>query len=95
VASQVLWRGAQAKVLARRGDLEGAEALAAEAVALASHTDALNLRADAWMDLAAVLGIARREDDPGDAAQHALALYEEKGNVVMARVARNSMQDPA
>jgi hypothetical protein len=36
--------GAQAKVLAWRGDPEGAEALASEAVVLASHTDALNLR---------------------------------------------------
>jgi hypothetical protein len=47
------------------------------------------------MDLAAVLGIAKREDDATDAVKHALALYEEKGNVVLTRVARGSMQDPA
>jgi tetratricopeptide (TPR) repeat protein len=94
VTSQVLWRGAQAKVLARRGDLEGAETLATEAVALASHTDALNLRADAWMDLATVLRIAEREGDAAEAVQHAFALYEEKGNVVMTGVARGLLHDP-
>src|SRR5206468_2331974 len=52
IASQVVWRGAQAKVLAHQGDDRRAEMLASEAVTLASRTDALNLHADALMDLA-------------------------------------------
>jgi hypothetical protein len=95
VVSQVLWRGAQAKVLASRQDFERAEELAAESVALASRTDALNLHADAFMDLAAVRRLAQREHDASEAVREALRLYERKGNVVSTRLARGLLQNVA
>jgi hypothetical protein len=76
--TQVVWRGALAKVLARKGEVAEAARLAQEAVDRSSGTDGLNLRADALLDQAVILA----EDDPSrrDNAQAARALYEEKGN---------------
>jgi tetratricopeptide (TPR) repeat protein len=76
LTTQVQWRGPRAVVLARQGRAAEAEALAREAVVLADRTDFLNLRADAYADLAAVAGDTA-------AAAHASALYEQKGNVAI------------
>ena len=88
LSAGVQWRAVQAKLLARRGDVEQAEALAREAVALAGETDFLVLHADALMDLAEVLRLAGREDESTPVVEQALALYEQKGNVVGAERAR-------
>jgi hypothetical protein len=77
--TQVVWRGALAKVLARRDELDQAADFASEAVTLANDTDGLNLKGDAQLDLAEVL----RVDDPSEAgarADEARQRYEEKGN---------------
>jgi hypothetical protein len=84
---QVIYRGTRAKLMARRGDPE-AEALAREAVALADRTDVLDLRADALMDLAEVLGADGRSNLAAVEIQAALELYERKGNAVAAERAR-------
>jgi tetratricopeptide (TPR) repeat protein len=84
----VQWRAVRAKLLARQGESERAEALAREAVALAAETDFLVLRADALMDLAEVLLAAARETDSVQFVEQALELYEQKGNVVAAEGAR-------
>jgi len=52
-------------------------------VSLAEATDATNLLADAFADLAIVLHVAR-DDAFDDAARRALDLYEQKGNVAAA-----------
>ena len=84
VVTQVIWRGVRAKLLARERAREAAEELAREAVSLIEPTDLLTHRADALLDLAAVIG--------KDAYQHvveaALVLYELKGNAVGAARAR-------
>jgi predicted ATPase/DNA-binding SARP family transcriptional activator len=84
----VQWRAVRAKLLARQGDPEPAEALAREAVAIAAETDFLVLRGDALMDLAEVLRPAGRETDAVPLVEQALELYEQKGNVVAAERAR-------
>ncbi len=84
----VQWRAVRAKLLARRGELAAAEALAREAVALADETDFTVLRGDAFMDLADVLLTAGRETESTAFAKQALKLYEQKGNVVAAERAR-------
>jgi tetratricopeptide (TPR) repeat protein len=91
VLSQIYWRSTRAKVLAQRGELEAAEALAREAVAFAEESDFLIPRADALLDLAEVLRLAGRSDEPADAVARALALYEAKGNVVMAERTRAAL----
>jgi tetratricopeptide (TPR) repeat protein len=83
--SQVRWRAARAKLLARRGDIERGERLAREAVALAKPTDSPNLKADALMDLVEVLCLSRRTAEARPHLSRALALYQGKGNVVSAR----------
>jgi tetratricopeptide (TPR) repeat protein len=83
---QMLWRQVRGKVLARRGELEEGERLVREAVALAEETDMLNAHADALIDLADVLALAAQ--DPRAELDRALALYERKGNLVMAERTR-------
>ena len=79
---QMRWRPVYAKVLARRGELDAALVLAAEAVGRASMTDSLGAHAAALDDHAEVLLLAEREDDGRRAAAMAADLYRQKGNVV-------------
>jgi class 3 adenylate cyclase/tetratricopeptide (TPR) repeat protein len=83
---QMMWRHVRARVLARRGELEEGERLAREAVALAAETDMLNVHGDALLDLAEVLALAGKDARPE--LEQALALYERKGNLVMAERTR-------
>jgi predicted ATPase/class 3 adenylate cyclase len=90
VVSQVLWRSARAKVLARRGEPEVAEATAREALTLAARTDLVNTQADALLDLAEVLTLAGRGDEARAAAGEAAGLYEQKGNLPSLERARRA-----
>jgi len=90
VLSQVLWRSARAKILARRGSFEAAEAAAREAVAIAEPTDLLNTQADARLDLAEVLALAGRADEARGAAGAAAERYERKGNLPSLERARQA-----
>jgi class 3 adenylate cyclase/tetratricopeptide (TPR) repeat protein len=83
-ATQMLWRQARAKVLARRGEYAEAERLAGEAVNIARQTDSPNVQGDALADLAEVLELGGRATEAAEAREQALALYERKGNIVMA-----------
>ncbi|HET9309772.1 MAG TPA: adenylate/guanylate cyclase domain-containing protein [Actinomycetota bacterium] len=91
MTNQMLWRQVEAKVFARRGDHDEAIRLAREAVALGDRTDMLDDRASARLDLAEVLGLAGRPDEAATALEEALALYERKGNVVMAGRVRDRL----
>jgi hypothetical protein len=88
---QMLWHQVRGKVLARRGELEEGERFAREAVAVAEETDMLNAHADALIDLAEVLALAG-QDGRGELEQ-ALALYELKGNLVMAERTRSRLAE--
>jgi tetratricopeptide (TPR) repeat protein len=92
VLTQALWRSARAKVRARAGSGEEAEALAREAVQFAERTDALWERADAYMDLCEVLGYAGRNDEAAAAVKEALRCYEQKELLVGAARARDILQ---
>ncbi|QTN24749.1 AAA family ATPase [Rhizobacter sp. AJA081-3] len=83
--SQALWRMVRAPILARAGELLLAEELARNAVELVRRTESPMLQADALAELAAVLAIAERHDEAHCLRAEALALYESKGNRVMAR----------
>jgi predicted ATPase/class 3 adenylate cyclase len=80
--TQILWRRVRARVLAREGVFESAEALAREAARLAEKTDDLDDRGDTLMDLADVLSVVGRLDEAATTVVEALRLYEKKGNVV-------------
>jgi len=60
---------------------------------LAGRTDALNLQADALVDLAAVQHARGRPAQAVGSLRRALELYEQKGNVVSARAARMALKE--
>jgi hypothetical protein len=71
------------------------ESLAREAVDLAARTDHLEEHADALMTLAEVLRRAGRAAEATPALSEALRLYEQKGNTVLARRAREALARPS
>jgi len=83
----MLIRQVRAKLLARGGELDAAELLAREAVALGDPTDSLEQKGNARYDLALVLIAANRRGEALEALDEARSLYEQKGHIVgMARV---------
>jgi class 3 adenylate cyclase len=87
--SQIAWRVTRAKLLARSGELDGADELAREAVARADQTEWPNLRGSARSSLAEVLLAYPRPDEASRAAEEALEIYEAKGNLAAASRARD------
>jgi class 3 adenylate cyclase/tetratricopeptide (TPR) repeat protein len=85
---QILRRCVRGQLLVRRGELDEADRLTAEAVAIARRTDWLVERGDALMTRGEVLR-ARGLAEQADRAFHrAFALYTRKGDVVSACRAR-------
>jgi tetratricopeptide (TPR) repeat protein len=94
LATQILWRQVEAKVLARRGEDEEAERLVREAVAIVDPTQHLDFRAHSLVDLGTVLELVGKTEDARAALKRALDLYERKGNVVMAMRTRARLEAP-
>jgi tetratricopeptide (TPR) repeat protein len=92
--AQTHWRSVRAKVLARRGELDEAERVGREAVAIASATDDLELRAQALADLGEVLRLADRSQESRAMVEEAIRLYDEKGHVVAAGQLRALLAEP-
>jgi tetratricopeptide (TPR) repeat protein len=88
------WRRVRAKALARMGELEEAERVGREAVAIASATDVLDLRGQALADLAEVLRAAGRLGEARKLVEEATRLYDQKGNVVAAERLRALLAEP-
>ncbi|MBD0348468.1 MAG: AAA family ATPase [Thermoleophilia bacterium] len=88
VMANIIWRATRAPARAAQGDLAAAEALAAEAVAFAAAGDFINDHADALMDQAEVLRLADRPDEARPLIAEAIALYEQKGNLLAAEAAQ-------
>jgi hypothetical protein len=79
VLTQMLFRQARARVLARRGEHDAAIPLAREAVLIGEGTDMLFTRGNALVDLAEVLELAGDTAGAGAALERALADYDRKG----------------
>ena len=94
VFSQVLWRGARAKAVARRDGEPAAEDLARSAVALAAPTDCLSLHGQALLDLAEVLTLLGRGTEAPGVVSAAVALLHRKGDVPGVRRAAELMGTP-
>jgi ATP/maltotriose-dependent transcriptional regulator MalT len=91
VFSQVAWRGARARVLARTDHPDEAERLAREAVAMAARTVDISLHADALVDLGNVLTTLGRAAEADASWSEALALYERKEDLVSSRQVRSRL----
>ena len=89
--TQTLWRQVAALVKMNRGEHAEAERLAREAVALLAKTDALLWQGDAFCDLAQVLAAANRLDEAAAAYRDALARYERKQIIPLARHTRERL----
>jgi predicted ATPase/DNA-binding SARP family transcriptional activator len=81
VHDQIRWRAVRAKIFARRGESQAAEALAREAIALAREGDFVVARAGALMDLVEILDLAGHPDGALAAAQEAARFHDLKGSV--------------
>ena len=90
VSAQVSIRGVQARLLVHAGRPLEAEELARSAVALADATDASNQRAKALLDLADVLEAGGASSEAEERRSTAVAIYDEKGNIVAADAARRA-----
>jgi class 3 adenylate cyclase/tetratricopeptide (TPR) repeat protein len=86
--TQILTRGVQAKVLARRGSQEEAELLAREACELADATDMSCSRGSAYEDLGHVLFLSGKTAEADQAIKHAAEIYDAKGAEALAERAR-------
>jgi class 3 adenylate cyclase/tetratricopeptide (TPR) repeat protein len=85
VVTQIVWRSARARVLARRGEADHANALGREALNLAMATDFLDLQASTSVALAEVLSLSAVEEEAATAlCVQAREIYERKGNLVAA-----------
>jgi DNA-binding SARP family transcriptional activator len=82
-----------AKALARLGRHDEARMLAAETAALLRTTDALDERAEVGAATAEVLALCGDHVGAGEAAAEAIALFEEKGNVVSAARVRDQEEN--
>jgi tetratricopeptide (TPR) repeat protein len=82
--TQIRWRQANAKVLARRGKIQAATQFAQTAVELALATDMLNDQGEALFDLGEVLSLAKDPVGAAEAYERALDCYQRKGNLVSA-----------
>jgi class 3 adenylate cyclase/tetratricopeptide (TPR) repeat protein len=78
------WRTARARVLARRGETEEAVRLARDALASITGNDDITANAETLVDLAEVLRAHGDLAGAADALTEAVALHEEKGNVLPA-----------
>jgi class 3 adenylate cyclase/tetratricopeptide (TPR) repeat protein len=92
VYTHVLWRTVRAKVLARQGKTAEALALSNESVALVARTDSLHLRWHTLTSHAEVLRRAGHTAQSEASLREAIAVAEQKGNVVGAQLAREALQ---
>jgi class 3 adenylate cyclase/tetratricopeptide (TPR) repeat protein len=88
---QTRLRWVRALILVRRGEIEEAERLARQAVAIVELTDYIDAHGDALAALATVLEAAGRREDAVAEWQAALDCYERKGNVVRAAQVREHL----
>ena len=85
VFSQYLWRGVQAKLIAREGFIDDAIALARSGVTETQSSDDIETQGNALMFLAETQLGAGRLDEARETAEQARRLFATKGDVVSAR----------
>ena len=85
------WKSNQARVLAARADLDQAVALADEAVAQEGGSDDITAVAQTLVDVSHVFRAAGDRERADAVLVEAIALNEEKGNVVAAQQARERL----
>jgi tetratricopeptide (TPR) repeat protein len=95
VMTRVSGLATEARLAVHAGRAAEGHDLARRAVELAERTDALNVRAGAWLALAEALRLQDGNDEADGAVSTAVRIYEAKGNEVAARLARALSPAPA
>ena len=95
VVAQFSWRALHAKLLARDGLLGEGEAEAAKALGMVARTDLLTHHGNALLDGAHVLRLAGRPPAAAKRIEEALFLFESKGNLASATIARSLLDQAA
>jgi hypothetical protein len=81
--------GVRARLLVGKGAARQAQESAREAVSMADKTESADLQACSRIDMAHVLLDSGRGTDAKGVLAEALTLFEQKGNIVQAALARN------
>jgi hypothetical protein len=89
----VTWKAAHARVLAARGEIGEAVALASEAAREIAGSDDLTTHAETLVELAEVRRISGDARGAASALAEAIALHTEKENVVAAARCRKRLID--
>jgi tetratricopeptide (TPR) repeat protein len=95
IDARVRCRAVRGRLLARRGELVGAERVAREAVEIVSATDYLNLHGDTLLALAEVLEASGAVEEATARVREALELFDRKENVVQAEQTRELIRAKA
>jgi tetratricopeptide (TPR) repeat protein len=91
-----LWKSNRARALARLGQIDAAVELAREAADSIARSDNITSEAEVLVHLAEVVRAAGYADEASEALTQAVALHEEKGNVVNAEQCRQLLaNEPA
>lgn len=93
LAAQLPLRLVRAEIAAEQGDLQGAEALSREALALLEGTDDLEWRGAAFLTLAQALRRAGKVEQAVPAATEAVRSFEQKGNLVRREEAQSLLRE--
>ena len=93
IYAQSDWRAIVAKVAARSGRTDQAIRLGREAVAISDPSDYLDFRGVWRCDLAEVLVLSGRQEEAGEPLGQAIAMFEQKGNLVMASRSREFLSE--
>jgi hypothetical protein len=91
IYSQSLARSVRAKLLARKGDVEAAEELGRQAVAIVEPTDFLFMLGIALLSFGETLQLAGRAEEARTVFEDAIRVREQKGFTVGARRAHDMM----
>ncbi|HEY3051093.1 MAG TPA: AAA family ATPase [Gaiellaceae bacterium] len=93
VEAQMLWRCVRAEVLTQKGEVKIAEALAREAVVYSEATDSQLAQGNALAVLAEALHAGGQSIEAAAALEEAIRLYDLKGSVALAELARARLED--
>jgi class 3 adenylate cyclase/tetratricopeptide (TPR) repeat protein len=93
ISSQALWRSVLGKTLARRGEFAEGRGRVTEAVEMLRPSDELESKGNIQVDLAEVEHLSGRIDEAAAALDEALQLFEAKGNIVSANLARERLAE--
>jgi ATP/maltotriose-dependent transcriptional regulator MalT len=89
LAAEMGWRGVRSKILADRGEMREAEALARRAAELGANSEFLLFAGWAYEDLAYVLATQGKRDEALQTRDLARAVYQKKGSTAsLARLER-------